>query len=255
MFAHRRRWHAVGAGLVLGVAVGAVTLACNSPPSQEQEAKPVQGQKKPPPAGDYKPVVFVDLGIVLQTPKEDKKTGFVVAGRNPTYLIRGLKKINGQSIATLEKDMRPDALSKAGFLGKDEALLDVLARDNDYVVEQLGMSHQELARHLYALEAIWHKLGGKATDKEPIRCIYCNRRFEITLDLTRGLQKSPFRDDTRTNAYLKAVNVDNGQKLEYSCLVPAMVERYGFYEGTGTSFRVEPKQILEVCDFLKPAPK
>ena len=49
--------------------------------------------------------------------------------------------------------------------------------------------------------------------------------------------------------------LDNGKKLEYSGLVPRMIERYGFYEGKGTSFRVEPKQILEVFDFLKPAAK
>jgi hypothetical protein len=30
-----------------------------------------------------------------------------------------------------------------------------------------------------------------------------------------------------------------------------MVERYGFYEGKGTPYRVEPKQIVEVLDFLK----
>jgi hypothetical protein len=30
-----------------------------------------------------------------------------------------------------------------------------------------------------------------------------------------------------------------------------MIERYGFYEGRGTSYRVEPRQVLEVFDFLK----
>jgi len=251
MFAHLCRWHLVTAGLVLGVAVGLFTFTCNSqPPAQEQEAKPDPGQKKPP-AGEYKEIAFLELGLVLQAPQEDKKTGFVVSGRNPTYLIRGLKKMNGRAVADLEKDMRPGGLSMAGFLGKDEKLLDVLARDNDYVVEQMGMSHQELARHLYALEAIWHKMGGK----EPVRCTYCNRRFEITVQLTRGHQESPFQDATKSNAYLKAVNVDNGKKLEYSCLVPALVERYGFYEGKGTPFRVEPQQIVEVFDFLKPGPK
>jgi len=30
-----------------------------------------------------------------------------------------------------------------------------------------------------------------------------------------------------------------------------MIERYGFYEGKGTSYRVEPKQVVELFDFLK----
>jgi hypothetical protein len=31
-----------------------------------------------------------------------------------------------------------------------------------------------------------------------------------------------------------------------------MIERYGFYEGKGTRYRVEPRAVLEVLDFLKP---
>ena len=32
-----------------------------------------------------------------------------------------------------------------------------------------------------------------------------------------------------------------------------MIERYGFYKGKGTSYRVEPRKILEILDFIKPA--
>jgi hypothetical protein len=31
-----------------------------------------------------------------------------------------------------------------------------------------------------------------------------------------------------------------------------MIERYGFYEGKGTPYRVEPGKVLEVLDFIKP---
>ena len=46
-------------------------------------------------------------------------------------------------------------------------------------------------------------------------------------------------------------NLDSGRKLKYSGLVPLMIERYGFYEGKGTSYRVEPRNVVEVFDFLK----
>ena len=32
-----------------------------------------------------------------------------------------------------------------------------------------------------------------------------------------------------------------------------MIERYGFYEGKGTPYRVDPAKVLEVFDFVKPA--
>jgi hypothetical protein len=30
-----------------------------------------------------------------------------------------------------------------------------------------------------------------------------------------------------------------------------MIERYGLYEGKGTPYRVEPRRVLEVFDFVK----
>lgn len=49
---------------------------------------------------------------------------FLIGGANPTSLIKELKEINGISIADLEKSMRPNELSKAGFLGSWVAITD-----------------------------------------------------------------------------------------------------------------------------------
>src|SRR5947209_3988071 len=117
MFARFTSWHGLAAGLVLGVAVGVLTLNCSSQPPNEEQAGGKQKDKdkdKKPPAGTFKEVTFLELNLVLLAPKEDKKTGFVVAGKNSTALIRGLKQLNGRPVAALEKDMRPGALSMAG---------------------------------------------------------------------------------------------------------------------------------------------
>jgi hypothetical protein len=34
-----------------------------------------------------------------------------------------------------------------------------------------------------------------------------------------------------------------------------MIRRYGFYEGKGTPYRVDPRKVLEVLDFLSPPKK
>jgi hypothetical protein len=97
-----------------------------------------------------------ELGIVPVVLKKDRKTGFVVGGKNATALIQSLEEINGITIADLERSMRPGALSIAGFLGKDEKLLEVLAADNhscewhrgllDLRVERGGFRARALAR-------------------------------------------------------------------------------------------------------------
>jgi hypothetical protein len=143
--------------------------------------------------------------------------------------------------------MRPRALSTAGFLGKDERLLDVLAMDNRTVVDQLSLTHQELARHLEVLGALAVQLA--AQQPQVIR--YHGRRYRIRATLFRNVVQSPFHDRTRTNAEATVENLENSKKLSYSLLVPLMIERYGFYEGKGTRFRVDPQAILDVLDFIK----
>ncbi len=81
---------------------------------------------------------------------------------------------------------------------------------------------------------------------------YHGRRFRLRVQCFFGYQDSPFKDGTRANCDATVENLDNGKKLGYSLLVPHMVERYGFYEGKGTPYRVDPGKVLEVLDFIKP---
>ena len=216
-----------------------VGLAVGTHPAAGQE--PVKDHTKLDPA---------TVGVVPVKPKKDPRTGFVVGGKNATALIQKLTELNGRTIAELENDMRPGAGSEVssleGFLGKDERLLDVLAADNRYVVDEMGLTHQELAKHLLVLAGIGAKFG-----KGEFR--YHGRRFKVTgMDwASAGMQHSPFHDGTKTNQDATLHNLDTGKKIDFSLLVPHMIERYGFYEGKGTKYRVDPKGIVEVLDFLK----
>jgi hypothetical protein len=197
---------------------------------------------------DFTKTTLAELGIKAVEPGKDAKTGFSTGGKNATALIEKLPEINGRTIAELERNMRPGAAgvggSDNGFLGTDEKLLEVLADDNKLVVDKLGLTHQTLALHLRSAAAIGEKTKG-------MPFVYHGRRFKVTVRYSRGFQLSPFQDDTKTNADATVENLDNGKNLEFSLLVPQMIERYGFYEGKGTSYRVDPAQIVEVFDFLK----
>jgi hypothetical protein len=238
-----------------GVFVGAVVLLLATSMGARWAAQPPK-----PPAGD-RPLdlaPFLELGkyyVHPVEPKKDPKTGFVVGGTNDTALIRTLKEINGRPIAELETDMRPGAKSEvgsdAGFLGPDERLLDVLAADNRHVVDELGLTHQELAKHLHAVGSIgrWRSWEHRAFAYE---FVYRGRRFKTETVVTKGLQPSPFLDGTQSGTNVTVENLDTGKKMTYGLLVPYLIERYGFYEGKGTTYRVEPARVLEVFDFIKP---
>jgi hypothetical protein len=203
--------------------------------------------EKPP--RDFTNIKLEEWGIEPVVPRKDPKTGFIVGGKNDTELIKRLTEINGKLIPKLEKAMRPKALSTAGFLGKDERLLDVLAEDNRYVVDERGLTHQELAKHLHAMGAVWRWQQKHKEAEAPF--LYHGRKYRVKGEASRGFQPSPFDDDTKSGSNVKVTNLETGKEMWYGLLVPYMLERYGFYEGHGTNYRLEPRKVLEVFDFIK----
>ena len=116
-------------------------------------------------------------------------------------------------------------------------------------MEKRGLTHRELARHLHIIGAAAVKHGAA----KPVEILYHGKKFRVSATCYRGFQESPFEDGTKANCNVKVANVATGKELGYSLLVPYMVERYGFYEGKGTPYRVDPAKVLEVFEFLKPA--
>ena len=208
------------------------------------------------------PELLKRLYITSVTPKRDPTTGFVVGGKNSTELVLGLKEINGLTIADIEKDLRPPPRkfnglsskeikeysfgfrSRSGFLSATEKLLEVMAEDNRDVVESLGLTHQALARPLLVLPALAVKQSWDGTEVS-----YRGSRF-FSVVAYDGFQLSPFRDGTQTNSNVTVENLGNGKSISCSLLVPQMIDRYGFYEGKGREYRVEPRQVLAVFPFL-----
>ncbi|OGM16843.1 hypothetical protein A2V56_03665 [Candidatus Woesebacteria bacterium RBG_19FT_COMBO_42_9] len=171
-----------------------------------------------------------------------ERSGFKIGGVNSTDLIHSLDSLAGQPISKLEERLRPGKDSMMGFLGQNESLISILADDNDFVLSH-DLTHQDLALPLfYARE---HYLQGKGRE-----FTYKGRKFSIQATAYRGMQFSPFDDRTGTNIDMVIKNEDTGASLSYSGLLPDMIQRYGFYEGKGTSYRLEPSKILEVFDFL-----
>lgn len=190
----------------------------------------------------HRSITLEDLQVHDISPIEEE-SGFIIGGINTSDQIRTLQQLVGTSIEDLEAHMKPGRDSMAGFLGEDESLLEVLAQDNDFVLSH-GLTHQELAKQLKFAEEVRQR--GLGNEFE-----YNGRRYHIKVMQTRGYQRSPFDDGTKTDSDIRITNLTNGATLRCSCLLKDMIERYGFYEGRGTGYRLEPADILEVFDFLK----
>ena len=201
---------------------------------------------KQPPTGKSKvdsPYNLNDTKYYTPVKPEKDVGGLKIAGKNDSETIRNLKKINGMCIKKLEESMRPGFSSGAGFLGKDESLIEIMVEDNDYVTSR-GLTHRDLSIPLLQISNRAKRM--LAQGSRIVEFEHAGIKWKVEMTPYRGFQESPFNDGTKTNFDFVITNLDNKQKLEYSELIPIMVERYGFYEGKGIKYRVEPAEIIRV---------
>ncbi len=186
---------------------------------------------------------------------------FVIGDRNETSVIRNLTEINGIFLAQLEKTMHGgfteedegDLLAIAkeesraytmGFfdvyLGPRDNLIDTLARDNDTVLG-MGLTHQQLADFL----ALFMQSRNTA---EPV--IFNGKTYVDRTLGSRIAATSPFGDGIRANVDHHLTRMEDNSEFWFSEMLPEMVRRYGFYEGEGTPFRVDPRKLAEFAGFV-----
>lgn len=208
-------------------------------------------------AGDTskrQPVFPYDLDDETYSPVESTidSSGFVIAGANTSQQIRALTELNGLPISEIESLMRPGdsdpRMSKAGFLGPEEKLLDVLVEDNDFVTSR-GLTHRQLAIPLRQLMNL-ADLSRAVSESNPAvynaEFTHAGKNWKVEFFYTDGTQYSPFNDQTDSGNVYTITNLENNQTLQVAELVAVMIERYGFYEGHGTTYRVPPSSIIDL---------
>ena len=272
---HQIKW------LALGLALGAILLihigctqsnpAAERHADQAQEVPSAEVNRETPSDADTEDSATSDISSPLYAdtrfdlddsefyspvvPKRDAG-GLMLAGSNSSADILKCESINGLEIEEIETLMRPnnadDRSSKAGFLTADQKLIDVLVTDNEYVTNR-GLSHRALAIPLLQISnraiSVRNKLWETRNFTDTVDFEHAGTKWRVKLKESKGFQHSPFDDKTKTNFDFEVTNLYNGQSLKFSGLVPVMIERYGFYEGPGTSYRVEPSRIIETLGF------
>jgi hypothetical protein len=183
-------------------------------------------------------------------PKTEPNSNFIIGGKNTNDSIATLHSLNGYSISTLEDRLRPDKKANTTFLGKNESLLSVLMKDNEKVIKHLSLTHQKLAEVMGFVQNIWLQNGAKSEVEFSLE----GRRYLVRGITWKGFVSSPFGDEAEGGIDLIVTNLENSAVLRYSGLMPDLIWRYGFYEGKGSPYRVEPDAIVKVFDFLVPKP-
>ena len=152
--------------------------------------------------------------------------------------------------AELEARMRPGALSQTGFLGPDESLEFVLARDTE-TMERLGVSFEELANRL---EALLDKALRSPRHRARIGPV------QVKLEVYTGFQICPWAPDPDAGQCTAAGpvshasldwtirNTRTGQTLSGPGLITHLIRAHSFFEGLESPNRVDPEALVEVLE-------
>ncbi len=198
-------------------------------------------------------------GIFDRAPKtsnEKKKAeSFVIWWVNSSEAIRNIIELEWMSIDELNNRLKPWGWSMEWFLWKDEHVLDVLAKDNDYVLSK-WTTHQAIGQTLQLIEE-WFKKNKESRwsywDPGNIVTVWwC--RYELVWPekwVAKGFQDNPFKKEHNHNFGLNfwIKNLDTGQIIETVWRLHELISKYWFYEWN-TSYRTSPEQLLKMFPFL-----
>ncbi len=157
-------------------------------------------------------------------------------------------------IKTIERGMRPKALSEVGFLRPEQRLLDVIAQDRE-IIASYGLTPQELVEPLLKVEFLRGLLDRIF--------IFDKTYYYISFVTAHGGQVFPFgsiqkeddffenQGDTMVTLHrLGEPEEDNRRPIiatiKYESMVPVMLYKWGFLEGPGLPYRLEPIDIVEM---------
>ena len=141
----------------------------------------------------------------------------------------------------IQDNMQPGIITLHGFMGTDSRnLIDILI-DDDAVIKRMGLTHEQVAMRMEYLRDEGIRGLGEFISVDP--------HFEVKVDSVRGKLPCPFGHPglyPKTNITVQNSSIN--RRITYTDLVIHLIGSHGFYEGKGSPFRVEPKDIVQILE-------
>lgn len=138
-------------------------------------------------------------------------------------------KQNPKEIPVLE-DLRAGILARDGFMGVDNRPYPQIILDDAAVLDEIGVTAQELGQELGRLtKAGLSGMGEWVSEGD----------YEVKVEEYMGKISCPFRDHraAKRNTTLKN---KKGEELVYTDLAVHLIVKHGFFQGKGSPYRLEP---------------
>jgi len=139
----------------------------------------------------------------------------------------------------LERTLRSSRLSARGFLGDDERPLEEILDADARAVESLGRTMAQIAARMQeittrAKEGLgdWVEVGGN---------------LKAWASDARGVIACPWPHAFRADKTVITVKrTDTGRQIKWAVLSIHLIREHGFFQGRGSTFRLEPDELVEI---------
>ncbi|MFP4497475.1 MAG: hypothetical protein ACLFQV_04630 [Vulcanimicrobiota bacterium] len=141
----------------------------------------------------------------------------------------------------IQDRMKPGIITLSGFLGEDgRNLIDILESD-DAEVKRLGYTHEQIADKMKQLRDAAYEGLEEYFEIPP--------HFKVKVATFRGKLPCPFGDPgVHRKVITHVINTEKDQELFYTDLSIHMIKEHGFYQGRGSSYRIDPGKAAEVLE-------
>jgi len=137
-------------------------------------------------------------------------------------------------------NFKPGKITKDGFLGDDTRHVHDIIKDDLLTLSRLGIEAEVIAERLqYFIEEGKKGLETKVDLGD----------FTVQISWDRGLLPCPFGEPRRHHKIIATlVNKKLNREIRYSQLNVHTIREHGFFEGKGSTFRLEPGELVEVLE-------
>jgi hypothetical protein len=138
----------------------------------------------------------------------------------------------------IQDKMKPGILTAEGFLGSDKRTFrDIIAEDMK-VVNTFDHSLEDIAKRMeYLMEKSFLSYDSS---------IVVDKKYEVEYNSYRGILLSPFPNAGRFGkATIRVTNLKNHVSVMWTPLHVHFIRDYGFFEGLGSKFRIEPATLYK----------
>lgn len=146
-----------------------------------------------------------------------------------------------KSMSNIEQAMQSGVICRDGFLGTDPRPLSAILQEDEQTVRRRGVTHAQIARQMARLRDAGRQGMEDWVTVPP--------HFEVMVESIRGRLACPYGDgDAFPKTAITVRNRRMNREITYTDLLIHLVGEHGFYEGRGSSFRLEPDDLIDILE-------